>query len=113
MVRLEQDEQDRRRRMIWDDFEARVRDWLVITAEEKPLEHGQAIAWMLRDNDRANGISAVHHYAEKGRTFCHLTIPPVKQHLPVLSFLHECKRCRVMSARAVRYAKMAHLKVSA
>lgn len=116
LTRLEADEQARRYRRTWDEFEARVREQIANPAEAKPLELGQAVAWMIRDNGKANDISAVHHYYENGQTFCRLAIPPIQQHLPVLPSLDKCRRCEAMSRRAVRYAKLgigAELRASA
>lgn len=115
--RLEQDARDRRYRLTWDDFEARVRTWLSELPPAKPMELGDAVAWIGRENGKADRITAVHHYCENGQTFCKLAIPSAVQHIPVLDSLDVCPRCRAMSRRAVHYAKMAaqraELRVSA
>lgn len=105
-TRIISDEQARKRRMAWDYLEAVVRAQHAEPVEPEPLKLGQAVAWISRDNGKANTVSAIHHYHDKGRTFCNLDIPPAKQHLPILPSLDECKRCAAMSRRAVAYAKL-------
>lgn len=105
-IRILEDERSRQRRMAWDRLESIVRSELE-RVEAKPLELGEAVAWMVRVNGKAHDLSAVHHHYENNQTFCRLDIPPVEQHLPVLSSLHPCKRCAAMSRRAILYAKLA------
>lgn len=108
--RLEADEQARKRRMSWDHLEATVRAQNANAPEAKPLEFGQAVAWISRDNNKASNVSAVHHHYQNGQTFCRLDIPPARQHLPVLPSLDVCRRCAAMSRRALHYA---HLQAAA
>lgn len=102
--------------MNWNQLEALVRIQNAEPVEAKPLELGQAVAWISRDNGKASNVSAVHHHYQNGQTFCRLDIPEQKQHLPVLPSLDVCKRCAAMSQRALHYAKLAtsvNLKASA
>ena len=92
--------------MNWDQLEAIVRAQYGGPVEDKELALGEAVAWISRDNGKASNVSCVHHHYENGKTFCRLTIPPTKQHLPLLSSLEPCKRCVAMSRRALHYAKL-------
>ena len=92
--------------MNWDELEAVVRGQGQ-PIEDAPLALGQPVAWMLRDHDKADSISAVHCHYENGRTFCRLAIPPKKEQLPPLPSLKKCKRCEAMAARALHYARLA------
>lgn len=105
-TRIEADAQTRKRRMAWDHLEAVVRAQHAEPVGAKPLELGQAVAWIIRENGNASHLSAIHHHYADGRTFCNLDIPPAKQHLPVLPSLDVCKRCAAMSRRALHYAKL-------
>lgn len=112
-VRMMEDEQARQRRAAWDRLEAAVRSQIAEPVEAKPLELGDAVAWVTRDNGKANGLSAVHHHYQNNQTFCRLDIPHAEQHFPVLPSLDPCKRCAAMSRRAVHFAKLGGWRASA